>query len=470
MSGLIPNATGTNGDFGGGGVKAYDVLVQIIFLYLITRDQLITTFISAHILPITATVQFRVAVLFLLAWMTLGTGRIGLWRGVGGVAWLFLATYGVFLLVEGLTVLISGGDAKTLVIVFIDVAIVLLAVGLVFSYASSRFRPKEGLRFLLQPYCYLAIYIAFAGLAAWLLHTLEIIDPEAWHLPDGVLPKDAEKGGHIYTMPYYLSLVLYDQGGGVFFNLSFRRASGLLQEPNTAAFFVAPMLFLLPLIMDYRERKWNMRIIYLVTAVFLFATHSVTGLVILTILSLLFLGRVILMHPQPTHKLLALVSLGGVAMIAWIVANSFGTINAKLLPGMKLAAIGYVGQDIANAVFGTDLLTGREGDFNTATSLSLAGDQRGIISIFTQFLHMGTVATLGLAMFLLGRTRWYAAGAVLYVLLHSLKSYGALFTSGMYLYLLLVFAVIVACYRNQSTLSVAAFLPLQTHAPEPTRS
>lgn len=415
------------------------ILVQVLLLYIISRNLIVTTTASAFFFPVTGTVQFRCAILLLLLCVVFGSGKTKSWKSLSPWGGAIVGSYLFVLLIEAILVICGYENPKQMFVMFIDTGIVMVALVMAYVYASNRLQPRDALRFMLQPYCYLSIYIAAAGLAAWSLVFFNIVEPSDWYLPAGMLKKDPFSNiGHAYTMPYYLGIVLHGLGGGVFLGLNFKRACGLFYEPHIAAFFVTPTLFLLPFVFKERASKWKVRLTYVLLCAFLFVTHSVSSMAVLACIGVMFIGKTLMFDRSINRKIFVLFLFSLLIIFSWQAVNSPGTINSKLIPGMKWCCTNYLGVDFADALFGHEILTGREGEFGEPMPISL---------FLVLLLHRAIIIVLGIKVFFSGRQWWYAGGAALYLVGHSIKGYMA-FLSGVYLYVIFIFAIILACCWN----------------------
>ena len=414
-------------------------LVPLFLLFLVTRDQLISSTLLAHVVPIVGGVPFRTAIALLLAWIAIGQRGLGPnFSAFGRWGWIVLGSFGVLLLVEGIvTIASNSAPPKQHIIILINSSIVLFALGVAYLFAARRLQPREVLEFLLRPYCYLTVAIAVLGLAAWMLVFFNLVDPHEWRMPTGVLKKDASAPrGEYYTAPLYLSLVLYNTAGAVVFGIDFKRASGLFQEPHQAAFFVTPALFLMPLVFKSGKNRWKLYISCLLLSAFLFVTYSVANLVLLTVIGSILLGKVTFTHPSAAVRPLALFSLSVLMVFVWLAVSTPGTIRSKVV----FQVPGYIE---------STLWTLQEAPFVALSDLvgeQSEGGSATVMSTLVVMLHLGTLAVVGLWMMLARNAPWYIGAAITYVALHPLKSFWYFGTSGIYLYLLFVIALALACY------------------------
>ena len=419
------------------------VLVQVLLIYLVTRDRLVTSAFLTHVVPIAGSVQFRAAIALLLAWIAIGTRGLGPNSSAFGPwGWIVLGSFALFVMAEGVVTITAGGLPKGMVIVLIDTSIVLFALAVAYLFAARTMKTPDVLRFLLRPYCYLAIIVAVIGLAAWMLLYFGVVDPLDWRVPRGVLKKDAlSPTGEYYTMPYYTSLILYDTAGAVFFGVDFKRASGLFQEPNQVAFFVTPALFLLPLVIGGRANGWKLWAIYSVLFAFLFVTHSVANLIVLTVVGLIVLGKIAFTHPSAWVRPIALFSLLLLVVVAWVALNTPGTIRSKF----EQQGLGYF-ETVLTKLEESSLLDSGVLAPPKETIRHEDTPRQGLLSLFAFMFHVGVLVVLGLRMLLSRSPHWYLGGALVYMALHLIKGPGQFGASGFHLYMLFVTALALACY------------------------
>jgi hypothetical protein len=418
------------------------VVIQILMMYIITRDLLMTSSFLNHYAPILGTIQARLAVALLIGWIALSTRGLG--TGFGGFrhwGWVVLGPFGIMVLVEGLVTITAGTNSKPIVVVGINLVIFLVSVGSAYLFAIRRRTSTQALRFLIQPYLYLSITVSVLGLAAWLLVHVGGVDPADWYLPDqfaaGRVADDSRIG--YYSSPYYLSGIL-NQSNGQLLNFNFNRAAGLFEEPALAAFFVAPAIFLMPLIFRRRSGRLRQKLGILTIFAFLLVVNSTTNFFIMIIIGSLVLSRVMFTHPRSRARALAATALVVLGALAWLtIANSSGVRSEFRSVGTNYAS------NLSRSL--------EEGSLLGPGIVEPARDEkygkvapRGLLSWAAVLFHIGIVGALGIRMIVSRSTHWYVGGALIYLSGHSMKSFGHTATTGYYLYILVVLALSLACY------------------------
>lgn len=418
------------------------IIIQILMLYIISRNLVVTSTFSTWYFPVTGTVQFRYGILLFLITVLLGSGRTWFWSRLRPRGALILASY-AFVLVAAETVgLVGGQGAKRSIIIFLDAGLVMATLCATYIYATNRFEREDAIRFMLKPYCYFSIYIAATGLAAGLLVFFKIVDPSDWWLPAGMMKHDPTANtGHAYTMPYYLGIILYGKGGGVVGAFSFKRICGLFYEPHICAFFVTPTLFLLPLVFKNGTPKWKIRSTYLLLVSFLFFVHSVANIVILTVIFVSVCIRKLLLDRAGTNKLFLVVLAAALVFVLWRGMNEPGTMQSKAMPAMKRVVMEHVGIEFADIVFGRDVRVPSRVSFGEGIPMSL---------LLALLFHRAIMVGFAIKLFFSRRQLWFMGGGALYLVGHSMKAY-MIFLSGLYLYGIFMFAIILRFNRNLGT-------------------
>lgn len=425
-----------------GGYGIAGVAVQILMMYVVTRDLLVTSAVTNYYLPITGTVQARSAIVILIAWIAWSTRGLG--PGFGGFrhwGWIVLGSFGFMFLIEGLTTITAGANSKRIVIEGVNVSIFVSSVSVAYLFGLRGRTPAQALRFLLQPYIYLAVIVAILGLTAWSVVHAGVVDPSDWYLPDqfafGRQTVDGPTG--YYSSPFYLSGIL-NQSNGRLLGYSFNRASGLFEEPALAAFFVAPAIFLMPLYSQGRSGRWASRLGILTILAFLLVVNSTTNMFIMLLLGLLILLRIILTHPRSGTRGLAGLSLVLLGILTWVTFAQLGGIGSEFR-SVTSTQINNLRQSLDHGDFlGPGILEPiRQGDPRGVV-------QRGLLSWLAVLSHIGVLAILGIRMIVSRSIHWYLGGAILYLAGHSMKSFGHTATSGYYSYMLVVLALTLACY------------------------
>jgi hypothetical protein len=334
-----------------------------------------------------------------------------------------------------------GTNSKPIVVLGINTAIFLFSVGSAYLFAIRGKTPTQALRFLIRPYLYLSIIVAFLGLTTWLLVHTGGVDPADWYLQDQFAFGRVSDSVQVsyYSTPFYLSGIL-NQSGGQLLNFNFNRASGLFEEPALAAFFVAPAIFLMPLIFGNRSSRWWLRLGILLIIGFLLVVNSKTNFLVMTFTCSIILSKLMLSHPRVRPRVLATLGLVGLGALVW---STFIQNNGI---GSEFLSLGsdYVDQLSRSLSRGTFF---GPGVFQPA-QLELIGEStpRGLLSWFAVIFHLGLLGALGIYLIFSNSTKWYIGGALIYLAGHSMKSFGHTSTTGYYLYILVVLTLTLACY------------------------
>ena len=421
---------------------AAGVVVLVLLFYLVTRDTLVVSGFVVHLIPVTATVYFRTLVALLLGWVAISAGGLApSLSSLGRWGWWVLGSLGALFVVEGIVGIASGGQTRALIIGLINVSIVLFALVLAYLFAARRMDAEAALRFLIRPYCYIAVFVAVAGLMAWLLVHLAIVDPGDWRDPPGMIKKIPLPGRErVYAMPYYTSFVLMDSGAE-FLGLEFSRATGLFREPNQAALFVTPALFLLPLVLRGRSNRRTLIPVSMLIVAFLIVTHSVMNLAILGPIAAFVFGKMALTGHTARGRQTALVTFLILLGTAWLVWNT-PTSSIRFKAGLGASYVRSAQTTLQEApILGV-------GNFVESFEVErgLAERQLGVLPWAVLSLHMGILIFLGLRMMLSRSPQWYIGGAMIYIAINLIKGPSAIGTSGMYIYMLFIISLLLASY------------------------
>ena len=418
------------------------IVIQVLMMYIVTRDLLMTSSFLNYYAPILGSIQARMAVALLIGWIALSTRGFG--SGFGAFrhwGWFVLGPFGLMVLVEGLVTITAGTDSKPILVVGINLLIFLFTVGSAYLFAIRGRTPTQALAFLIQPYLYLCITVSVLGLAAWLLVHAGGVDPADWYLPDqfaaGRLTNDAQIG--YYSSPFYLSGIL-NQSNGHLLNFTFNRAAGLFEEPSLAAFFVTPAIFLMPLIFRRRSSQWLPQIGILVIFGFLLVVNSITNFLVMPVIASLVLSRITLTNSQFRTRVLAALAVVVLGVIAWVTFSNSGGVGSEF----RTAGTTYAANLSRSLEEGTLLGSGIVVPVHTEIVGNTA--PRGLLSWAAVLFHLGIIGALGFRMIFSRSTHWYVGGALIYIAGHSMKSFGHTATSGYYLYMLVILALAVACY------------------------
>jgi hypothetical protein len=418
------------------------IVVQVLMMYIVTRDLLMTSSFLNYYAPILGSIQARMAVALLIGWIALSTRGFG--SGFGAFrhwGWVVLGPFGLMVLVEGMVTITAGTNSKPIVVVGINLLIFLFSVGSAYLFAIRGRTPTQALRFLIQPYLYLSITVSVLGLAAWLLVHVGGVDPADWYLPDQFASGRLADGALLgyYSSPFYLSGIL-NQSNGQLLNFSFNRASGLFEEPSLAAFFVTPAIFLMPLIFRNRSSRWWLRLGILVIIGFLLVVNSKTNLFVMAIIGGLVLSRLALSHPRARPRMLAALALVALSILTW----STFVQNSGVRSEFRSVGSAYVDNLSRSLEHGTIL---GPGIFQPTQSGYIGTPiPRGLLSWFAVLFHVGILGALGIRMVFANSINWYLGGALIYLAGHSMKSFGHTATTGFHLCILVVLALTLACY------------------------
>jgi len=418
------------------------IVVQVLMMYIIMRDLLMTTPYLNYYVPISGSVQARMAVALLIGWIALSTRGLG--PGFGAFrnwGWIILGSFGLMFLVEGMVTITAGTNSKPMVVGGINLAIFLFSVGSAYLFALRGRTPTHALKFLLQPYIYLTIIVAVLGLTAWLLVHAFGVNPADWYLPERFSAGRVSDSPLVayYSSPFNLSGIL-NQSNGQLLNFSFNRATGLFEEPAVAAFFVAPAIFLTPLLFEKRSSRWWLRLWILVLVGFLLIVNSKTNFLVMSITGSVMLLRIIFFHPRVRSRFLAAVALVLLSVFAWSIFIGDSGVGSEF----RSVRAAYVDDLTSSLQRGTFL---GPGVFEPARATN--NDEptpRGLLSWFAVLLHVAILGGLGMRVVLSHRQDWYFAGALIYLAGHSMKSFGHTASTGYYLYMIVVLSLTLACY------------------------
>ena len=422
------------------------ITVQIVMMYIITRDLLMTSSFLNYYIPLSGTVQARLGVALLIAWIAWSSRGFG--PGFGAFrswGWVILGSFALMFLVEGMLTITAGTNAKRIVVEGVNIVIFLFIVSIAYLFALRGRTPIQALRFLVQPYVYLSVIVSLLGLTAWALVHTGLVDPADWYLPDqfavGRL-SSTELSGY-YSSPFYISGIL-NESSGFLLGFNFNRASSLFEEPSIAAFFVTPAIFLMPLVFITRSSRRKLLLGILAIFAFLLVASSTTNIVLMVILALLILFKLMVTHPRIKQRILATLGIIIVGLLAGLMFLQVGGIATEIRVIGSSYADGLRQSLEIGSWLGPGILQGM------ATDDPRGVTPRGLLSWIVVLFHILILAGLGIRMILSRNSRWYIGGALLYVAGHSMKSFGHTATSGYYVYMLMILALALACYWGSS--------------------
>lgn len=428
------------------------IVVQVLMMYIISRDLLMSSSFLNHYIPVAGTLQARGAIALLIGWVAWSRGfgpGFGAFRQWG---WIVLGSFALMFLVEGMLTITAGTNSRRIIVVAVNSGIFMFSVSSAYLFAVHGRTTAEALKFLIQPYVYLSLILAVLGLTAWLLVQTGLVDPTDWFVPDqfasGRLASDESTS--YYSAPFYLSGIL-NESSGRFLGLSFHRASGMFEEPALAAFFVTPAIFLMPLVFRHRSGRWKKLGLGILTILaFLIVVNSTTNMFIMLVLGLLILSKVMLTHPQAGARTLAALGLLMLSALTWVTFARLGGIGSEFR-SVTSSQVEYLQQSLDYGdLLGPGILEPvPPGDPRGVV-------QRGILSWLAVLFHVGVLGVLGIRWLLSRSSWWYLGGAMLYLAGHSMKSFGHTATTGYYLYMLVVLALTLACYWQTSRSKGAA--------------
>ena len=85
-----------------------------------------------------------------------------------------------------------------------------------------------------------------------------------------------------------------------------------------------------------------------------------------------------------------------------------------------------------------------QGSFSLITGVSEVS--QGAFATSTEILHQALLAILGFGMLLSRNPRWYLGWALVYVAGHTLRAFPQIVTTGLYGFILIMFALVLASY------------------------
>lgn len=428
--------------------KRIDILIQILFMYIISRDLLVTTHMSVYFFPIIGTLQFRVCTLMILLILVFRNNPFASKAFRSAMVWVcvIVGSLVLFLMVESVLVLFGEGNPHRMIKMFFEMTFILTALLSTYLYATSKFNQEGAIRFILQPYCYLCIYVSITGLLSWILVSFDIVNPASWHIPAEMLPRNMtpDAMGSYYTFPYFLGLVRRTVGSFLGFDLA--RACGLFHEPNYAFFFVAPAIFLLPLVFRGPELKAKLIWFRAIMVAFLLVVHAVAGMIALVFTMALMVAKYLTVRKAYGKKFLVFI---GLILLGLLSVYSYqyeqGTISKKL-GGFNYMIVNSFGLVNSDSLIEPGIIALKRGD---AGEDAIHFKPRSLISSLFQLLHITLVLGLALFMLLFWRGNWYLAGAMIVCVISSFKNSIPLEFSGIYIYQLFVFSLLFNMFMKR---------------------
>ena len=419
--------------------------MQIILLYIVSQDLLAASTMISYYIPFIGTIYFRTVLVAILLVMVSDRIRNKSFKPKSSIMWISILVGSLFLFlsVESLLMIINGGNSSRMTKYTIGFLMKIITILIVWFYANARFKnKKEVLRFILKPYCYFSIYVAFTGLLAWILAVFNLIEPSSWQLPADMLSRDYQQDysyGTIYSFPYYLGLVTTGREIDLL-GLPVFRATGLFHEGTYAAFFVLPAFFYIPFLFEGSGSKLKWRLSNILILLFAVATYSSAGILAFSIS--LSVGIINYLQMSKFNIKSFLVIIGLVILASFVMllfTYESGTFYRKFLlfPFYIENSMGIID---SNSLFGDGFFAIKH-DFDGLARFYVP---RAILSTLFQAIHIFIVLTLLLKMLFSRNHHKFLCISMLYTFIHSFKVLLFLQFTGLYMFQLFIFALILS--------------------------
>ena len=420
------------------------ILISVIGLYIISAGMLEVDLFLGLVFPLAnKNIYFIFGLFIILVFLVSIKTNFKYFRLPVEFIVIF-SSYFLFIILE---VFASIGDetAKEMGLVIINVFISTITVIIVYNYCYY-FMHKRGdpLKYFLKPYFYLSLYIASAGILAWILIIFLFVDPMEWLLPENLMKHDVaslKSGGfHTYTMPYWLGLVRFGQLGGIDIqdllgiNILIPRASGLAREPHMMALYITPALFLIPIIFDSRKNRSFIKFSKLILIIFLLLVFSGTNIIILSSFVIFYLVRSqFILNRHISKKSKILIPLIIITILYLVIIKS--NIPFRLDSAIAISN-SYLFGNIDNiTMFGKPYYT---------------QESRGLFSLIAQLLHLSIFAFLTFKNFFSRNDNFIIFLAPIYVLMHSMKIYSHIGFDSIYLFNMFILVMILDRFKEEN--------------------
>ena len=127
------------------------------------------------------------------------------------------------------------------------------------------------------------IYIVMGGVLVFFLVQADLVNMQEWQFINQYMKKSDEgQFGLLYSMPYFLNIILSGAEGFEIFGIRIIRLSGLSIEPSVSSLFSTPFLFLIGF---YFKKTFTKNFFYLITVLYLLFTASLTNIIAISIIS-----------------------------------------------------------------------------------------------------------------------------------------------------------------------------------------
>jgi len=410
----------------------------------VVRDIFAVGSMISYYNTIIGTIYFRAALIVIL--IIIVNNKIkGNWIDIGFfIKWISIVVGSLFffLFTESILMIISGWNSHRMIVLIFDFIFILIPILIVLSYAQARFKnKKEVLLFILKPYCYFSIYIAFTGLLAWIIVVFNLVDLSSWHLPAEMLPRNVSKDnyGTLYAFPYYLGLVMAGREA-TFLGFPVFRAAGLFHEPTYAAFFVLPSFFYLPFVFKESASKLTLKLSMATIILFAVVSYSAAGIIVFSITLCLSIFEY-LSRNKFDIKYIIITTLMFVvgSFVVFLAVDESGTF-AKKLKDINFYTYNSIGLVDSNSLFKDSFFSIKHDYFDGAYAVL----PRALLSTFSQLIHIIIVLTLLIGLFFSRKYYRYVVISMIYTLMHSFKNLLFFEFTGLYIYQLVIFAIILS--------------------------
>lgn len=257
--------------------KVQDIISYILIAWLLLIEVTIIPDLIKNIIPINSFYILYFLFAIFLSTHFQNYKNIQLYKF--NLFYLFIILVSIFFLIELLDAFNLGFENSSRVFIYgIDIFIVVAIIVL-----NRNFLIKEKLlKSLISPYMHINIFIVMGGVLVFFLVQADLVNMQEWQFINQYMKKSDEgQFGLLYSMPYFLNIILSGAEGFEIFGIKIIRLSGLSIEPSVSSLFSTPFLFLIGF---YFKKTSTKNFFYLITVLYLLFTASLTNIIAISII------------------------------------------------------------------------------------------------------------------------------------------------------------------------------------------
>lgn len=341
----------------------------------------------------------------------------------------------VFVSLEMIDSIYSGyGRKATLLFLLNSLMLMGLAVMLYFQEKIWSNLTKS----LLQPYVHISLYITTTGVIGYFLIITNTVDYEKWQFINEFMKKgEHARGGQLYSMPMYLTFLLTGADSFSFFGVKLIRLSGLSIEPNAAAFFSAPFLFIAGLY--FNKKPFLKAYSIIISLLFLLFCGSLTSILLLLIIYIVYaLKKLKISFYMGIVFILAITLLSQITFTNKEESGTTKNLLSKLHTPSAKGASKNIMSPIVNSkdLLGHGLMAPKDGGDNI--------NERGVVGVTYYYFMLISASLIALYFFFKSKENPEAYLLILYVIGHSFKSPEHILSFPVTIYFIIVFALLIS--------------------------